>query len=139
MAKFYKKYTASCSIEEAYDAVNDTECYAQILPYCLDSGVISESKHDKVAFLVLGAAGVNVRIVTKNTCLRPSEIRVSLVEGPMRELNGWWRFSESKEGVIIEVSFRYCFTSWWMEQVFESVFSQMLEDVIQKFVQRAVS
>jgi ribosome-associated toxin RatA of RatAB toxin-antitoxin module len=134
MGRFHKIYSAKCTPEEAFLLINDTECYAQILPYCHQSGTIShESPTSKLAYLVLGHGGMSVKLVTRNEYHAPKSIQVQLVEGPMEALNGSWCFESSLDGCLITVEFQYQFTNWLMQKAFESVFSKMVDDVLSRF------
>ncbi len=134
MGSFHKTYIANCTPEEAFSLINDTECYAHILPYCLESGTLSqESPTCKLAYLTLGYGGVSVRLVTKNEYHAPKFIQVELVEGPMSALRGVWHFEVHQKGCLITVEFQYQFTNWVMQKAFDNIFTKMVDDVLSRF------
>ncbi|MDC3181064.1 type II toxin-antitoxin system RatA family toxin [Gammaproteobacteria bacterium] len=136
MGYFHKHYIAHCTPQQAYDIVDQTERYAEILPYCDDAGIIKhESDSVKIAYLNMGYQGFTVRLVTRNECLPPNMINVSLVEGPMSSLKGQWQFKAHPNGCKVEVVFEYQFTNWLIQQLFERLLTKLVDDVIERFVQ----
>ena len=79
--------------EQMFDLVNDVEAYPTRFPWCSASHVLErEGDTALTARLDLRLAGISHGFTTRNTLERPHRVRVTLVEGPLRALEGDWTF-----------------------------------------------
>ena len=78
--------------DQMFDLVNDVEAYPSFLPWCRDSKIIS--KNDKVicATLDIAKGGIHHEFSTRNTLQHGESIRIELIDGPFRHLEGFWQF-----------------------------------------------
>ncbi len=134
MRQFKKEYIVPCDHAQAYDLVNDTESYQDILPYCASSGVLSQDGNTKQAYLDIGYKGFSYRLVTQNTMIRPEQIVIVLKDGPLSHLKGHWRFSAHPEGALVCVAFEYDFDNPIIARLFDQFFEQMVSDVMNRFL-----
>ena len=87
-----KMRSVAYSCEEMYTLVNDVEKYAEFLPYCAESVVHHRDEDEVQATLMIAAAGVTKSFTTRNR-LKPNKmIEISLVDGPFKKIEVFWRF-----------------------------------------------
>src|SRR5512139_2826355 len=75
---------------QMFDLVNDVEAYPKRIAWCSGSQVFERGENMLVARLDLKMAGFNQSFTTRNTLDRPHQLRMSLVDGPFRSLEGLW-------------------------------------------------
>ena len=86
------------SAADMFALVADVDSYALFLPWCRRSTVHSQDAAKMQASLEV-SKGPMRKSFTTLTHLTPHEsIRMELVEGPFRRLNGEWRFDQLGEG-----------------------------------------
>ncbi|WP_148864189.1 type II toxin-antitoxin system RatA family toxin [Marinobacter fonticola] len=126
------------SAEQMYDLVNDIGRYPDFLPWCASTEIHEENESEIVASIDVARSGVRHRLTTRNRLKSPSEIRMSLVEGPFRNLGGTWEFLALDEGackVILRLNFE--FSGSLARMTFGRVFSQAANTMVDAFCQRA--
>lgn len=91
--------------ERMFDLVNDVEAYPTHFRWCVGAHVLErEGDNALTAQLDLRFAGLSYSFVTRNTLQRPHHLQVQLVKGPMRSLEGDWRFSAlGSEGCRVDL------------------------------------
>lgn len=95
---------------QMYDLVDDVEAYPKWFRWCASAAVLESEGDSLVARLDLRFAGLHHSFTTRNQRQRPDSIRVSLVEGPFRSLEGIWTFTALGEDgcrVGLELDFDY--------------------------------
>jgi ribosome-associated toxin RatA of RatAB toxin-antitoxin module len=129
-------YTA----EAMYQLVADVETYPEFLPWCRSAG-IEQSNGDQVVARIQMARGPVKKTFTTRNRLRPGEsIRMSLVEGPFKHLQGEWRFTPlGNEGSKIELHLEFDFSSALLKATVGPVFQRIAETMVEAFCKRAHS
>ncbi|MBA8885894.1 ribosome-associated toxin RatA of RatAB toxin-antitoxin module [Dokdonella fugitiva] len=80
--------------ERMFDLVNDVEAYPSRFPWCAGARVLErDGDAVLVARLELRFAGITQGFTTRNTLERPHRLRMQLVDGPLRALEGEWTFA----------------------------------------------
>ena len=80
--------------ETMFDLVNDVEAYPTRFAWCAGARVLARDGDTALtAQLDLRFAGLTQSFTTRNTLDRPSRLRLHLVDGPMRALEGEWTFA----------------------------------------------
>lgn len=80
--------------ERMFDLVNDVEAYPRRFPWCAGARVLERlGDGEMVAQLDLRFAGMTQTFTTRNTLERPRRLRLALVDGPLRALEGEWTFA----------------------------------------------
>lgn len=97
--------TVPYSPQQMFDLVNDVEAYPQYMKGCADAKVLQRGEDWLMARLSLGTSGVHHSFTTRNHWQAPSQMVVSLVEGPFKVFKGLWTFKPT-QGAGCEVSFR---------------------------------
>lgn len=78
---------------QMFDLVNEVEAYPRRFAWCVDASILERSGHMLVAKLDLKFAGFRQSFTTRNTTEPPHRLRMQLVEGPFRSLEGLWEFA----------------------------------------------
>jgi ribosome-associated toxin RatA of RatAB toxin-antitoxin module len=79
--------------ERMFDLVNDVEAYPSRFPWCAAARVLERSGDALVARLELRFAGIIQGFTTRNTLELPGRLNMSLVDGPLKSLEGEWTFT----------------------------------------------
>ena len=124
--------------EEMFRLVNDVESYPHFLPWCRDARIKTINDTTIEAELEFAKSGLHRRFATCNHLEPGKAIRMELVRGPFRELSGCWRFQQLGLGgskVILDLRFQ--FASRLLEAVFAPIFSEVMNSLVDAFVERA--
>ncbi len=97
--------------ERMFDLVNDVEAYPTRFPWCAGARVLErEGDSAMTARLDLRLAGITQGFTTRNTLERPHRLHLSLVDGPLRALEGEWTFMAlGDEGCKVELTLDFDF------------------------------
>ena len=124
--------------DEMFRLVDDIETYPAFLPWCTGADVQSREAGVVRASLSVGFHGVQQRFSTENHNTPPHEIRLKLIDGPFRALDGVWRFHDLKgKGCKIEFRMSYEFSSRALAAVMGPVFGLITDTLVDAFVKRA--
>jgi len=138
MAVVHKSVLIGYSAEQMYALVEQVEDYPKFLPWC--GGVeVKEREGDRlVATLKINYHGVKHSFTTENTNTPYSAMRMELVDGPFRHLDGNWRFKPLRDDACkVEFDLHYEFSSRLLEQLIGPVFSKIANNFIDAFSRRA--
>lgn len=128
-------YTAA----EMYDLVNDIESYPEFLPWCKTSTVLQRSDDEVRASLELARGGIQKTFTTHNRLQRNKMIEMRLVDGPFRQLEGFWRFQElNAENSKVMLDMEFEFSSKLLSMTVGPVFSQITNSLVDAFTHRAI-
>ncbi len=127
-------YTA----EAMYQLVADVETYPEFLPWCRSASVQSGNGDEVEASLEIARGPVRKTFTTRNR-LEPGEaIRMSLVDGPFKHLQGEWRFTPlGNDGSKIELHLEFDFDSRILRATVGPVFNHIAETMVDAFCKRA--
>lgn len=126
------------SAQQMFDVVNNVHFYPDFLPWCSSSHVISHEEGEMVASLKLAKAGMHYSFTTRNKLSVPSEIQLSLEEGPFKELSGIWSFSPlSDDACKVSLKLNFEFSGKIASLAMAKVFGQIANTMVEAFVQRA--
>ncbi len=128
-------YTAA----QMFALVDDIETYPEFLPWCTRTHVISRDQDEVRATIALSKSGVSKEFTTCNRIQQNKMIEISLLEGPFKHLQGFWRFDPlGDEGCKISLDMEFEFASKMMSVVLGPVFSQIASSLVEAFEKRAV-
>lgn len=126
------------SAEQMYRLVNDVAAYPQFLPGCVGSAVLAEEPERMQARVDVAKAGIRQSFTTENRLIANQEIRMQLVSGPFRQLQGAWRFlALDEQACKVELSLEFEFSSKLIEVAFGRIFTDLMGAMVQAFTQRA--
>jgi ribosome-associated toxin RatA of RatAB toxin-antitoxin module len=138
MAVVHKSVFLGYSAEQMFDLVAKVEDYPKFLPWCGGVDVRERGENHVVASVGINFHGVKQHFTTSNTNTPSSEIRMKLVDGPFKNLDGTWTFKALREDACkVELDLHYEFSSKLLEQVIGSVFSMIANSMVDSFCKRA--
>jgi len=125
---------------ELFALINDIESYPQFLPWCTHARVQSRSQQEIVATLGVRQGALHGEFTTRNTLEADSSIRMQLVSGPFRTLQGEWRLTPIEtNGCRVELVMRFAFRNPLSALLFEPQFAATMGSLLDAFVARARS
>lgn len=127
------------STEQMYNLVNDVESYKIFLPWCVASKITSQNEDEMYATLVLSYGGLRKSFSTCNRLQKNKMIEIRLVDGPLSQLEGFWRFesvSEASSQVMLDLDFEIAHRLFNLP--FQAIFNQIAGSLVDAFYQRAL-
>jgi ribosome-associated toxin RatA of RatAB toxin-antitoxin module len=138
MAIVHKSVFLGYSAEQMYALVGQIEEYPKFLPWCGGVEVRNLEENKLHATLLIHYHGVKQSFTTENINEPSSSIRMSLIEGPFKKLDGTWTFKPLREDACkVEFDLHYEFSSRVLEQIIGPVFSVIANSFIDSFCKRA--
>jgi len=122
-----------------YALINDIESYPRFLPWCTHAQVVSRSPQEIVATLGVSQGPLHGEFTTRNTLTEDRSVRMQLVSGPFRTLDGLWLLTPVEDGCRVELTMRFAFKSSLTGMLFESKFAETVGSLLDAFVARAKS
>lgn len=119
--------------------VDGIEAYPEFLPWCRGAKVLSRTDDEVRATIELSKGGVEKAFTTCNRNQKNKMIEMRLVEGPFRQLEGFWRFDAlGDDGCKVSFDLEFEFASRMLGMVVGPVFSQIANSMVDSFHKRAV-
>jgi len=118
--------------------VDDVDSYAEFLPWCNQSEVLSRSDDTVEATLELHQGAVSKSFTTRNTLRTDEAIDLELLGGPFRHLAGGWKFQSLGAGgskVSLELEFE--FEGRMIDMMFGAFFEETCNSLVDAFTRRA--
>lgn len=126
------------SARQMYDLVVDIERYPEFLNWCGSSRILERTDNQVVASIDISFKGLHRSFTTRNVMDSGRSVRIELVDGPFRTLNGIWRFIELDESSSkIELDLEFDFSTAFLARIVGPVFSQIANRQLDAFQRRA--
>lgn len=126
------------SAKQMYDLVNDYERYSEFVPGCVAGRTLTREAQSLTAELVISKAGISQRFTTRNQMQPYHSIKMQLVEGPFKFLQGEWRFEElDEQSSIISLDLSFEFSNPVIAFAFGQIFTHLTGKMVDAFKQRA--
>lgn len=123
---------------QMFELVDRVEDYPQFLPWCGGADVIERTATHTQATVHINYHGIKSHFSTNNTKEAPHLMQLTLTDGPLKHLDGQWRFLPLGEAACkIEFKLHYEFSNRLLEKVLSPVFSHITETFVESFVKRA--
>jgi coenzyme Q-binding protein COQ10 len=119
-------YTA----EQMFDLVADVARYPEFLPWVVGTRVRSDSETEMTADLLVGFNALREKFTSRVEKVRPAEIKVHYLDGPMRDLDNIWKFRSVPDGCEVDFAVRFTFRS----RIFEALAGQYFDRAFRKMV-----
>ena len=128
------------SAERMFRLVEQVDDYPEFLPWCPASHARPLPDGGVEATITIAYLGVRSRFTTRNESDYPRAIRMTLVEGPFRRLNGEWQFLElPQQGCKVSLQLQYEFAAGVLGRLIAPVFEAIAGSLIDAFARRAES
>jgi coenzyme Q-binding protein COQ10 len=128
-------YTA----REMYDLVADVERYPEFLPWCAALRVVERRENALTADMVVAYSVFRERFRSK-VKFEPDALRIeaAYVDGPFRNLENRWRFTDKPEGgSVIDFEIAFEFRNFLLQATAQAVFDKAFARMSDAFVKRA--
>lgn len=123
---------------QMFALVDGVADYPQFLPWCGGAEVHEFSASRTVATLHINYHGLKSHFSTENDKQFPSSMSLTLRDGPLKHLDGQWRFLPlGDKACKIEFTLNYEFSNKLVEKVLGPVFNHIANTFVESFVQRA--
>lgn len=138
MALVEKTVLIEYSALQMFELVDRCEDYPAFLPWCGRTELKYRDERKTVATLHINYHAVKSSFTTENDKEIPTLMKIRLVDGPFRRLEGAWHFRPLAEHACkIEFRLHYEFSSKLFEKVIGPVFSHIANTFVDAFVRRA--
>ncbi len=138
MSVIEKSREVSHGQAQLFALVNDTESYPLFVPYCSAGRVVSVENQIKIAELDFSAMGFTQTLCTRNRLHPHSQIDVELVSGPLKSLEGYWRFEQlSDHRTLVQLRFELEFAGGFMFAAIEPILAKVLTGLVDDFCEYA--
>lgn len=124
---------------QMFELVNQIEDYPRFLPWCHSSQIVNDKQNERVATLEIAWKGMHKSFTTRNELLPFQCIKISLVQGPLRHLEGVWKFHNlgEDEGCKITLDLEFEFAGHLIDRLFEPIFNHIANSLVDSFCARA--
>jgi coenzyme Q-binding protein COQ10 len=117
--------------EQVFELVADVGRYQEFLPWVSATRVRSDSGNEMIADLVVGFKAIKETFTSRVHKVRPREIRIDYVEGPLKYLHNNWSFEPDGTGGT-HVSF--CVDFAFKSRIFEALAGQMFDRALRRMI-----
>ncbi len=127
------------SARQMFELVNNIEDYPRFLPWCGKSTIISRTEEDVVAELEISWKGMHKSFSTRNQLYPYHSMDISLVNGPMKHMQGKWQFIDiNGAGCKVMLDLEFEFAGGFFDKLFQPVFQSIANSLVDAFCARAV-
>ncbi len=138
MAVVHKSVFLGYSAQQMFDLVAGIEDYPKFLPWCGGVEIRERNGNVVVASVGINYHGVKQSFTTSNENTAPTTIKMKLVDGPFKCLDGVWSFKPLREDACkIELDLRYEFSSGLLDKLVGPVFGMIANSMVDSFCKRA--
>lgn len=121
-----------------FDLVAAIEDYPKFLPWCGGVEIKERTGDTVVASVGINYHGVKQSFTTANQNTAPSTIKMKLVDGPFKCLDGTWTFKALREDACkIDLDLHYEFSSALLDKLVGPVFGIIANSMVDSFCKRA--
>jgi ribosome-associated toxin RatA of RatAB toxin-antitoxin module len=138
MAVVHKSVFLGYSAQQMFDLVAGVEDYPKFLPWCGGVEIRERGENSVVASVGINYHGVKQSFTTANENTPSTSIKMKLVDGPFKSLDGVWTFKPLREDACkIELDLHYEFSNMLLEKVVGPVFGMIANSMVDSFCKRA--
>jgi ribosome-associated toxin RatA of RatAB toxin-antitoxin module len=138
MAVVHKSVLLGYSAEQMFALVERVEDYPKFLPWCGGVKVIERTDDRLIASIAINYHGLKQSFTTENINKRPTSMKMTLVEGPFKHLDGLWTFKALRDDACkIEFDLHYEFSSRILEGLIGPVFNMIANSFVDSFSKQA--
>tara|TARA_E500000178_G_C16406529_1_gene481049 strand:- start:22 stop:450 length:429 start_codon:yes stop_codon:yes gene_type:complete len=126
------------SAAQMYAIVNDVEHYPDFVPWCSGSEFKMLADDQKQATLHFSRGTIKTAFTTRNTLTAGETIAMQLLDGPFKQLQGAWTFTDIDDiGSRVELSLQFELSNPMLKVALEAFFNQLCDRMVSSFVERA--
>jgi ribosome-associated toxin RatA of RatAB toxin-antitoxin module len=122
-----------------FDLVADVESYPQFLPWCSDARSQSLTEDEDHATVEISKGKLRTSFTTRNLLDRGRSIKMHLVDGPFRSLEGRWKFEPLGDaGCKVSLDMEFEFSNRLMAATAGRAFGEIASTLVDAFSKRAM-
>jgi coenzyme Q-binding protein COQ10 len=126
------------SAAQMFDLVADVARYPDFLPWVVATRVRSDDGTEMVADMLVGFKALREKFTSRVHKERPGFIRVQYVDGPLRDLDNSWRFTDLPDGGCeIDFCVDFAFKNRMFEMLAGQYFDRAFRKMVEAFERRA--
>jgi ribosome-associated toxin RatA of RatAB toxin-antitoxin module len=126
------------SAEQMFALVEDIERYPEFVPWISAAQKLQATSDEVTGRLEMQRAGVRETFTTRNFMKRPTEMLMTLVDGPFKTFEGRWSFTPlGDKGVKVGLTIRFEFANAMLGMLLSRAFEKNCGEMIDAFVARA--
>lgn len=125
--------------EQMYELVRDIESYPEFLPWCRAATVLRKTERGVVATLSIAKGAIQHSFTTENLNEPTKKIEMRLVDGPFKQLHGFWCFEKTEVGCRVGLNLKFEFASRLIAMGLAPVFKVITGSMVDAFRERAYS
>jgi coenzyme Q-binding protein COQ10 len=125
------------SAEQMFDLVADVARYPEFLPWVVGARVRSDNEHEMIADLLVGFNALREKFTSRVLKVRPLEIKVHYLDGPMRDLDNVWNFRSIEGGCEVDFTVQFTFRNAMFEKLAGQYFDRAFRKMVSAFEARA--
>lgn len=138
MPEVVKSVLVPYTPEQMFGLVDDVQRYPEFLPWCSSVEVALHDERITRATLRINYRGIKQHFTTANAKDAPRTMRMQLVDGPFRMLDGNWRFNDlNGRGCKVEFNLHYEYSNRVLATLVGPVFGHIADTLVEAFVKRA--
>ena len=143
MRQFTRSALVAAPPERLLALINDVERYPEFLPWCVGARLVSRTPTEIVASLDVKRSLLRTSFTTRNTLEDGNVVRMDLVEGPFKSLQGRWTVMPidaaggGSMGCRVTLAMRFEFANALSGALLEPLFEQTAASLVEAFVARA--
>ncbi len=139
MTTIKKSALVPYSAAQMYALVNDVDAYADFLPWCRSSAILSQSEDEIRATVEIAHGSLNKSFTTRNRLQQDKMVEMRLEEGPFKRLEGFWRFDIlGEQACKVSLDLDFEFKNRLVGMAMGPIFSQIASTLVDAFSKRAV-
>ncbi|NNL99567.1 MAG: type II toxin-antitoxin system RatA family toxin [Gammaproteobacteria bacterium] len=124
--------------ERMYALVNDVAGYPAFLPWCRQATVLEAGEDTLSASMELHKGPLHYTLTTRNDMTPGESIRMTLVDGPFKHLNGFWQFKPLGEtGCDVSLQLEFEFQNRMVAMALGKTFDHIANTLVDSFCERA--
>lgn len=127
----------NCPLEKVYELVADIESYPKFLPWCHGAKILKRLPNVVEASLILSKGGLSKSFATRNTMTPGKEIKMELLSGPFKRLDGLWTFETMPGGTKVSLHLEFSFENRLIAMMLGPVFQPIANTLLEAFVKKA--
>lgn len=121
-----------------YQVVNNVDEYPEFLPWCGGVKIHRVDDRSMEASILMKGVGMNHWLKTRNLMVPGRSIEMELLEGPFRQLHGFWNFTPiDTDGCKIELALRFEMKHGLASALIGPAFSRIANTMVESFCDRA--
>ena len=121
-----------------FDLINNVDKYSSFLPWCSNSSILSNSSSEMTAEIEIAGKPITWKFKTKNDYKVNEIIKIKLVDGPFKNLEGYWKFNSIDDhNTSVSLFLEYEFNSKIIELSLKPIFATIMSSILDSFISEA--